>query len=72
MGYEGTNAIYEGVTEMAWNLILVVKFLDPEYETVTCISPYNFAMLNSPKTCHLDKTIISPNWCNPWCWNKDR
>ena len=61
-GYKGPNEISEDVTEMEHSLIFVVEFLDPEDETVTCGSPYNFAILNSPETGHLGKTLISPNW----------
>ena len=35
---------------------------DSEGETMTRGSPYNFAMLNNPKTSHLGKTLLSPNW----------
>ena len=61
-GYEGPNEIYEDVPKREWNLIFVVKFLDPNDETITHGIPYNFAMLNSPETCHLGKILISPNW----------
>ena len=40
----------------------MVNVLDLEDETVTCGSLYNFAMLNSPETGHLGKTLISPHW----------
>ena len=62
MGYEGPNEIYQDVIDREKTLISMVKILDPEVEIVTRGSPYNFAMLNSPKTCHLGKMIISPNW----------
>ena len=52
--YEGTNS-YEDVPKMAWTVLYVVKCLDPEDETVTCGSPYNFAMLNSPEIGHIGK-----------------
>ena len=45
-----------------FNKIYFVKVSDPEDDTVTRGSLYNFAMLNSPKTSHLGKTLISPNW----------
>ena len=62
--YEGPNEILQDVTEMAWTLVSVARFLDPEYETVTRGSPYNFTMLNSPEIGHLGKTLISPNCLN--------
>ena len=40
----------------------MVKFSDPEGETVTRGSPYNFDMLNSLETSHLGKMLISPNY----------
>ena len=40
----------------------MVEDSDLDDETVTRESPYNFAMLNSPKTGHLGKMIISTNW----------
>ena len=40
----------------------MVEAADPKYETMTRGSPYNFAMLNSPKIGHLGKMLISPNW----------
>ena len=57
-------------------LLYVVKILDPKGETVTCGSSYNFDTLNSFETCHLGKTLISPNrwnqfWWNLWCWIRD-
>ena len=61
-GYKGPNEIYKDVLERAQNLIFVVKFSDPEDETVTRGSPYNFTLLNSPEMSHLGKTHISPNW----------
>ena len=39
----------------------MVQVSEPEDETVTRGSPYNFAMLNSAKIGHLGKMIISPN-----------
>ena len=62
MGYQGPNEISEDLLEMAWNLISLVEFSDPEYETVTRGSPYNFVVLNNPVTGHLGKIIISPTW----------
>ena len=62
MGYKGPNEISEDVPERAQTVLYVVEVSDPEAETVTRGSPYNFAMLNSPETCHLGKTIISTNW----------
>ena len=47
---------------MEWNVLSMFKFSDPEDETVTCGSLYNFTMLNNPETGHLGKMIISPNW----------
>ena len=41
------------VLDRAHNLIYVVKFLDPEGETVTRGSLYKFAILNSPEINHL-------------------
>ena len=62
LGYEGPNEIYQDVPGIPRNLISMEKFSNPEGEIVTCGSPYKFAMLNSPKTGHLGKTLISPNW----------
>ena len=61
-GYQGPNEILQDVPEIARTVILVVEVSDPEYETVTHGSPYNFAMLNSIEIGHLGKTLISPNW----------
>ena len=61
-GYEGPNEIFEDVPERAQNLIFVVQVLDPEDETMTYGSLYNFIVLNSPETGHLGKMIINPNW----------
>ena len=61
-GYKGPNEIYEDVPERAHIVLLVVRVSDLEDETMTCGSPYNLTMLNIPETCHLGKTIISPNW----------
>ena len=62
MGYKGPNEILEDVPEWEWNVIFLVEYLDPEYETVTRGIPYNFTVLNSPVTGHLGKMIISTNW----------
>ena len=51
-GYKGPNKICKDVPEREQTLILVVLVLDPEDETVTRGSPYNFAMLNRPETSH--------------------
>ena len=59
--YKGPNEIYEDFIEREWNLISMVDVSDPEDETVTCGSMYNFAMLNNPETSHLVKTVKSPN-----------
>ena len=61
-GYKGPNEIYKDVPKREWNLISLVSVSDPEEETVTHVSPYNFDVLNSPETGQLGKTIISPNW----------
>ena len=62
MGYKGTNGIPEDVIEREQTLIFLVWILDSEDEPVTCVSPYNFVVLNSPVTGHLGKRIINPNW----------
>ena len=61
-GSKGTNEILKDFLERAWTVLSVFQVSDPEDETVTRGSPYNFAMLNSPQTGHCGKTIISPNW----------
>ena len=61
-GFKGPNEIYEDFLEREWNLISMVHVSDPEDETVTCGSPYNFTMLSSPKKGHLGKKIISTTW----------
>ena len=53
MGYEGPNEIYQDVTEREQNLISLIKVSDPEDETVTHGSPYNFVILKSPKNVTL-------------------
>ena len=62
LGYEGPNEICQDFPEKTQNLIFVIKFSDPEYETVTHGSLYNFYMLNSHETGHLGNVLISPNW----------
>ena len=57
-GYE----IFENVPEREQIVIFVVQVLDLEDEPVTCGSPYNFTVLNSPVTGHCGKSIINPNW----------
>ena len=59
--YKDPNEILQHVPYWAWNLISVVKFLDPEDEPVTRGSPYKCAMLNSPEISHCGKTLMSPN-----------
>ena len=43
----------------------MVLNLDLEYEPVTCGSPYNFTVMNSPVTGHLGKRIINPKMVKP-------
>ena len=62
LGYKGPKEIYKAFIDKAWTVLSVVKFSDPYDETMTCGSPYNFAMLNTAKTGHLGKMLISPNW----------
>ena len=62
LGHEGPNEISQDVPKISWTIISMVEVSNPEDETVTHGSPYNFTMLNSPETGHLGKTIISPNW----------
>jgi len=62
LGYKGINEISEDVPKMERTIISLVEVSDPEYETVTCGSLYNFTVLNSPITGHIGKMIISPNW----------
>ena len=59
LGYRGPNGIPEDFTERERTLISLVDVSDPEDETMKRGSPYNFIMLNSPKTGHLGKTINS-------------
>ena len=60
--YKIPNEIYEDVPERERMVISVVEFSNPEDETVTCGSLYNFTVLNSSEKGYLGKTIISPNW----------
>ena len=60
-GYEGPNEISKDFIDRAWTLISMVKVSDLEGETLTCGSPYDFAVLNNPVTGYLGKMIISPN-----------
>ena len=62
LGYEGPNEIYQDFPDKAQNVISLVKFPDPEGETMTRGSLYKFDLLNSPKMRHLGKTHISSNW----------
>ena len=62
MGYEGPNEILQDFLDREWTLISMVKISDPEDETVTRVSPYMFALLNSPEMSHLGEKHISPNW----------
>ena len=62
LGYKGPNEIYEDVPEMEYTLISLIQILYPKDETVTCGSPYNFTILNSPEKGDLGKTLIGPNW----------
>ena len=62
MGYRDPNGIPEDVPERAQTALFVVRSSDPEDETVTRGSLYNFAVLNSPVTGHLGKRIINPKW----------
>ena len=59
MGYRG-NGISEAVLERAWTVLSVVRSSDPEEETMTRGSPYNFTVLNSLVTGHLGKRILNP------------
>ena len=60
-GYEGPNEIYKDIPERQRTMLSMVNVLYPKDETVTCGSLYNFTMMNSPKTGHLGKMLISPN-----------
>ena len=62
LGYGGPNEIPQDFPDREQTLILVVKVLDLEGETVTRGSSYNLTILNSAVTGHLGKMIISPNW----------
>ena len=61
-GYKGPNEISEDVLEREQTLPSMVHVADPEDETVTHGSSYNFSMMKSIETGHLGKTLISPNW----------
>ena len=60
--YKGPNEISQDVPDRAWIVLFVVKFLDPDDETVTCGGIYKLSMMNSLERSHLGKTLISPNW----------
>ena len=62
LGYQSPNEISQDVLEREQNVLSVVEFSDPEDETVTRGSLYNFVMSYSPETGHLGKMLISPNW----------
>ena len=62
LGYEGPNEISQDVSYRAWTVTSMIKFLDPEGETVTCGSLYKFSMMSSPQKSHLGKLNISPTW----------
>ena len=47
-GKEDPNEISQNVADRARTVVSVVKVSDPEGETVTCGSPYKFAMMNNP------------------------
>ena len=63
-GYKGPNEIFQDVPERSRTILYVVKIVDPKFETVTCVSPYKFTLLDSLEMSHLGKTCISPNWSN--------
>ena len=54
-GYEGPNEIYQDFLERKQTVISLLEVLDPEDETMTCGSSYNFSILNSPVIGHLWK-----------------
>ena len=62
LGYQSPTEIYQYVTKREHTVHSVLEYLDPEDETMTNGSPYNFSMLNSPETDHIGKKIISTNW----------
>ena len=62
LGYKGPKEMFEDFIERAWTVNFVFQVSYPKDETVTCVSLYNFAMLNNPKIGHLGKTIINPKW----------
>ena len=57
---EGPNEISQDVADRAQTVVSVVRFLDPECETVTRGSLYKFVMLNNPQNSHLRKLSIIP------------
>ena len=59
MGYKGPNEILEDVPERVRTILFVVQISEPEDETVTRGSLYNFVVLNSPVTGYLGKMIMS-------------
>ena len=61
-GYKGEHEFLQDVPNRAWNLLSMVKFLDPDDETVRCEILYKFTMLNILESSHLGKTLICPNW----------
>ena len=65
LGYKGPNEVLQDVPDRARNLISMVKFLDPEGETMTHGILYKFAMLNSPEISHLGKTLSKPILLKP-------
>ena len=60
MSCTGPNEILEDDPKRAQTILSMVQVLDSEDEPVTCGSPYNFVVLNSPITGHLGKRIINP------------
>ena len=62
LGYKYPNEIFQDVPDRERTIISVVKILDPEGETMTRGTPYNFDLLNSPEISHLWKIRISLNW----------
>ena len=61
-GYKGPNEILQDVTDREQTVLSVVNVSDPDDETMTHCSPYEFAMLNNSEISHLGKTLISPHW----------
>ena len=62
LGYKLPNEISKDVPNREQTVISMVKFSDPEGQTVTHGSLYKFTVLNSTEISHLGKTLISPNW----------